>query len=111
MEVKSKSNKEENVLKYVGPSSLKEIEARLLEIAHEKPMRIHNLRENYSGSTEDVIEGIDIAYLDTEKLQLQLKRQFILDERNGWKAETLRYIATIVVSVITAYLVFILATE
>ena len=76
-----------------------------MEIEHEKPMRIHDAKENYSGSIDDEIEADDIKYLDVEKTQLQLKRQFILDQRHSWKVEALRYVATIVVSVITAYLV------
>lgn len=105
MEVKPKPN-EENVLKYTGPTSLNDIEARLLEIEHEKPMRIYNARENYSGSIDDEIEADDIGYLDVEKTQLQLKRQFILDERNGWKAKSVwNVVVPIIVSVITAYLV------
>lgn len=105
MEIKEKS-KTENVLKYDGPTSLKKIEARLLEIEHEKPMRIHNAKENYSGSIDDEIEADDIGYLDVEKAQLQLKRQFILDERNSWKAKSVwNVVVPIIASVITAYLV------
>jgi len=103
------NEKKENVLKYDGPTSLKKIEERLLEIEHEKPMRIHNARENYSGSIKDEIEADDIAYLNVEKTQLQLKRQFILDERNSWKAKSIwNVVVPIVVSVITAYLVSVL---
>lgn len=98
--------KKENVLKYTGPTSLKGIEDRLLEIEHEKPMRIHNARENYSGSIDDEIEADDIGHLGVEKTRLQLKRQFILDERNGWKAKSVwNVVVPIIVSVITAYLV------
>src|SRR3989344_8705280 len=101
--------KKENVLKYAGPTSLKKIEERLLEIEHEKPMRIHNAKENYSGGIDDEIEADDIEYLDVEKTQLQLKRQFILDERNGWKAKSIwNVIVPIIVSIITAYVVFVL---
>jgi len=108
MEMKPKSN-EENVLKYTGPSSLTDIEARLLEIEHEKPMRLHNAKENYSGTVDDIIEADDITYLDVEKAQLQLKRQFILDERNGWKAKSVWTVAVpIIVSIITAYVVSVL---
>lgn len=97
---------EENILKFTRHTSLKKIEARLLEIEHEKPMRIHNAKENYSGSIDDEIEAGDIRYLDVEKTQLQLKRQFILDKRNGWKAKSVwNVIVPIIVSVITTYLV------
>ena len=103
------NEKKENVLKYAGPTSLKKIEERLLEIEHEKPMRIHNAKENYSGGIDDEIEADDIEYLDVEKTQLQLKRQFILDERNGWKAKSIwNVIVPIIVSIITAYVVFVL---
>ena len=105
MEIKQKQN-EKNVLKYDGPTSLKKIEERLLEIEHEKPMRIRNAEENYFGSIDDEIEADDIKYLDVEKTRLQLKRQFILDGRNGWKAKGVwNIVVPIVVSVITAYLV------
>ena len=97
---------EQNAFKYTGYSSMKKIEERLLEIEREKPMRIYHARENYSGSMEDEIEADDIKYLGVEKTQLQLKRQFILDRRNGWKAKGIWDIALpIVASVITAYLV------
>src|SRR3989344_1573536 len=94
---KTRENKEsmtneekENVFKYSGPSSLKDIEARLLEL-------------------DDEIEADDIAYLDIEKTQLQLKRQFILDERNSWKAKSVwNVVIPIAVSIITAYLVSVL---
>ena len=103
------NEKKENVLKYDGPTSLKKIEARLLEIEHEKPMRIHNAKENYSGGIEDEIEADDIEYLDVEKTRLQLKRQFILDERNSWKAKSVwNVIVPIIVSIITAFVVSVL---
>jgi hypothetical protein len=93
--------KAENILEYKGPSSLEQIEKRLLEIEHEKPMRIHNMNENYPGDEEAEIENNEIAYLDVEKAQLNLKRQFILDERNGWKARVIwSILVPIVVSVI-----------
>lgn len=96
----------ENLLRYRGPCSLQDIEVRLLEIEHEIPMRINNARESFTDSIENDIESDAIAYLDVEKAQLQLKRQFILDERNGWKAKSLwNIVVPIIVSVITAYLV------
>lgn len=95
-----------DILKYTGPTSLREIEDRLLEIEHEKPMRIHNASEDYSGSFEDEIEADEISYLDVEKKQLQFKRQFILDQRNDWKSKSFwSVIIPIIVSVTTAYLV------
>lgn len=101
--------KKENVLKYTGPTSLKGIEDRLLEIDHEKPMRIHNAGENYSGSINDEIEGDAIEHLDVEKNQLQRKLQSILDERNGWKAKSVwNVVVPIIVSIITAYVVSML---
>lgn len=105
MEIKPKPN-EENALKYVGPTSLKDIETRLLEIEHEKPMRIHNAKENYSGSMVDDIEFDDIAYLDVEKSQLQLRRQFILDKRGDWKPKIIwDVLVPIMVAVATTYIV------
>jgi len=98
--------KKENVLKYTGPTSLRGIENRLLEIEHEKPMRIHNMKEDSLGFDEAEIESMDISYLDVERKKLQLKRQFILDGRGGWKAKGFWNVAVpIIVSVITAYLV------
>lgn len=98
-------------MKYTGPTSLKAIEERLLEIEHEKPMRIHNSKENYSGSIEDEIEAADIDYLDVEKAQLQLKRQFILDNRSSWLAKSIwNVIVPIVVSIITTYIISVLIT-
>lgn len=95
----------ENMFKYTGPILLKDIEARLLEIEHEKPMRIH-IAEEYYSTINDKIKADEIAYLDVEKTKLQLKRQFILDERNGWKAKSIWNIAVpIIVSIITAYIV------
>ncbi|OHA44245.1 MAG: hypothetical protein A3G04_01770 [Candidatus Taylorbacteria bacterium RIFCSPLOWO2_12_FULL_44_9] len=103
------NEEKENVFKYSGPSSLKDIEARLLELDAEKSARIHNAKEDYSGSIDDEIEADDIAYLDIEKTQLQLKRQFILDERNSWKAKSVwNVVIPIAVSIITAYLVSVL---
>ncbi len=94
--------------KYEGPISLKKIEERLLEIELEKPCRIYDLHEQYHGSDEDALEEERIAELDIEKTRLQLKRQFMLDGRNNWKAKSLWDIAVpIVVAVITAYLVSI----
>jgi len=99
------STNEENVLKYTGPSSLDGIEKRLLEIEHEKPMRIHNASENYTWSIEDEIGVDNIAYLDVEKAQLQLKRQFILDRRSSWMAKIIwDVIIPIVLAIITAYI-------
>ena len=91
---------------HIEPYSLRDIEKRLLEIEEEKPRRIHNAKEDYSGSWGDIMEADEIAYLDVEKVILQMKRQFILDEREGWKARaTWSIIVPIVVAIITAYLV------
>lgn len=90
------------MLKYNKPTSLKKIENRLLEIEHEKPMCIHDSEENYSGSIEDEIEAENIKYLDIEKAQLQLKRQFILDKRNNWMTKSIwNIVVPIAVSIIT----------
>lgn len=106
------NKKEEKAFKYTGPSSLKDIEERLLEIEVEKPARIHNATENYSEDIDAVIEVQDIKALDDEKSQLQLKRQFILDNRHGWKARVFwSIIAPIIVAIITAYLVSTLIAE
>lgn len=82
------------------------IEKRLLEIEEEKPRRIHNLSEDFSNSEDDYIEGLEIGWLDNEKALLQLKRQFILDRREGWKSRVIwNILVPIVVAVITAYIV------
>lgn len=47
--------------------SLEEIEKRLLGLEEEKPRRIHNAGEDYSGRIEDEIEALDIQLLDVEK--------------------------------------------
>ncbi|MCX6731814.1 MAG: hypothetical protein NTX55_02380 [Candidatus Parcubacteria bacterium] len=87
---------------------MQEIEKRLLEIEEEKPRRIHNASENYSGSWDDELETLDIAYLDVEKAILQMKRQFILDKRNNWRARVFwNIVIPIIVAIITAYLVSI----
>ena len=92
--------------KHIEPRSLQEIEKRLLEIEKEKPRRIHNASENYSESWEDEIEALDIAYLDVEKATLQMKRQFILDKRNAWKARVFwSIVVPIIVATVTAYFV------
>lgn len=100
---------EESVLKCDGPTSLKKIEERLLEIEHEKPMRMHNLGENFSAFAHEMegeIEADEIAYLDVEKTKLRLKREFILDSRSSWKAKTIWDVAVpIAVSIVTTYLV------
>ena len=46
--------------------SLEDIEKRLLEIEQERPIRVHNASENYSGSWEDELEAMDITQLDVE---------------------------------------------
>lgn len=93
---------------HIKPLSFQEIEKRLLEIEEEKPRRIHNAKENYSGSWDDELEALDIAYLDVEKATLQMKRQFILDRRNGWLAKMLwSIIVPIIAAIITAYIVSI----
>lgn len=92
--------------------SLKEIEKRLLEIEEEKPRRIHNARDNNPGGIEDEIEALDIQFLDIEKSQLQLKRQFILDRRDSWKYRVIwNIIAPVVVALVTAYAVASLNTR
>jgi len=86
--------------------TLETIEKRLLEIEEEKPRRIHNLSENFSNSDDDYVEGLEIGWLDNEKALLQLKRQFILDRREGWKSRVIwNILVPIVVAVITAYIV------
>lgn len=86
--------------------SLQEIEKRLLKIEEEKPIRIYNYYENYTESIDDEIEKSEIEWLDVEKTQLQLKRQFILDEREGWRARVFwNIVVPIIVATITAYLV------
>ncbi len=93
------------IIGYFKPYSLQETEKRLLEIEEEKPRRIHNLQENYSASIEDELEVINIANLDTDKITLQMKRQFILDRRNNWKARVFwSIVVPIIVTIITAYL-------
>ena len=68
---------------------LKNIEKRLLEIEQEKHI-------------------LEFDTTDAEKVSLQLKRQFILDARNGWKTKGIwDVVVPIAVSVITAYLVSI----
>ena len=97
----------ENLLKYKGPTSLKGVEERLLEIEYEKPMRIHNIEENFPRGNDIgyEIEIDSIAYLETEKSQLQLKRQFILDGRDSWKAKSVwNVIVPIIVSIVTTYI-------
>lgn len=100
----------ESPFTYTGPFSLREIEARLLEIDAEKSARIHNARENPSFDLEAIMEADEIKYLDVEKRQLHLKRQFILDNRNNWRTKTVWNIAVpIVISIITAYIISLLA--
>ena len=90
--------------------TLAQIEERLLVIEYEKPRRIHEASENYSGNWDDEIEANEIAYLDVEKAQLERKRQFILDRRNSWKAKLAwGLVIPIIVSIITAYIVSVLA--
>ncbi|MDZ4284421.1 MAG: hypothetical protein U1A28_01190 [Patescibacteria group bacterium] len=102
MEIESK---EQNIFKYKGPASLKAIEERLLEIEHEKPYRIFNLKEYYSASIEDFIEGEDIEFLNVQKTQLQLKRQIILDQRESWLPKTIwSFLVPIVLAIIAAYI-------
>ena len=108
----TKIKNQENPLKYSGPTSLKKIETRLLEIEHEKPMRIYNLEQENTGSDEDMEEAENIDYLDVEKNKLQLKRQFILGRRDNWKAKSLwNVIVPIIVSIITAYMVFLVLNK
>lgn len=88
-------------------SSLNSIEERLLEIEEEKPRRIHNLEENFTGDIMDHLdEEFEIRYLDIEKSQLLLKRQFLLDKRGDWKRKILWDVfVPIVVASITTYIV------
>jgi hypothetical protein len=91
---------------FATDESLAAIEKRLLEIEEEKPRRIHNLSESYSNSNEDIIEGMDIQWLDTEKAILQLKRRFILDRRESWKSKAVwNVFVPILVATITALIV------
>jgi len=86
--------------------SLDEIEARLLEIEEEKPRRIHNGSENYTASWEDELEALEIAHLDVEKAVLQMRRQFILDNREGWKSKAIwNILVPIIVAILTTYIV------
>lgn len=86
-------------------NKLKKIEKRLLEIEEEKQRRLYNLKEDYSGSYNDDIEAEDIKYLDIEKGQLQLERQFILDSRNGWKSRMFWNVAVpVLVTITTLYI-------
>ena len=92
----------ESVFKYTGPSSLKDIEKRLLEIDTEKAARIHNIEEDFSSDIEMYMEADDIKYLDIEKTQLQLARQFILDKRESWLSKIIfSFITPITVAIIT----------
>lgn len=101
-----KKEKEVSPFTYDRPSSLREIENRLLEIDAEKSARTHNLYENYSLSDEDDIEVENIAFLEIEKSRLKLKRQFILDARSSWKAKGLwNVLVPIIISIVTAYFV------
>ena len=89
------------------PNNLADIEKRLIEIVDEKPTRIYNLNESFSGDMTDHRDEEDaIAYLDTERDKLQIKRQFLLDRRNSWK---MRFFWDILVPIflsgVTAYLV------
>jgi len=43
------------------------------------------LQQNRSGGVSDYLEEIGIDELDVEREELIIKRQEILDERNGWK--------------------------
>lgn len=91
---------------FSSADSLEAIEKRLLEIEEEKPRRIHNLSENFSNSEDDYIEGLEIGWLDDEKALLQLKRQFILDRREGWKSRILwNVVVPVVVAIITTHVV------
>ena len=94
------------LLEYVGPQTLESIQSRLLEIQEERPRRLHNLKENYSSSIEDEMEAMDISFLDVEQAKLEMKRQFILDRREGWKAKVVwNIVVPIFLAIITAYFV------
>jgi len=89
--------------------NLTSIEKRLLEIDEEKSDRTFILKESYTGSFEDYMEKDAIAQLDIEKAKLQLKRQFILDRRNNWKARVFwSIVAPIIVATLVAYLTSII---
>ncbi|MCB9798567.1 hypothetical protein H6758_02485 [Candidatus Nomurabacteria bacterium] len=89
------------------PKSLKKVELRLLEIEEEKPRRIHNLQETFAGDYIDrIMEEGEIKYLDTEKAQLLLQRQFLIDKRNDWKRKILwDILVPLIVATATSYLV------
>jgi len=94
----------------IKQKTLEEIENRLLEIEIEKPRRLYELKEDYTGSDGDEIEALNIDYLDTEKTRLEMKRRFILDKRYGWKAKTFwsivaPIIVAVVITIITNYLI------
>jgi hypothetical protein len=99
-----------NILDKAHPlGELETIEKRLLEIDGEREAREHNLHENFSGSVDDEMEAYDIKHLDIEKSQLELRRQFILDKREGWKQRVVwDLLVPIVVAIIAAYLTVIL---
>lgn len=92
--------------------TLAQIEERLLVIEYEKPRRIHNAQENPSGDEWDqIMEADEIAHLDVEKAQLQLKRQFIIDRRESWLPKTIwNLIVPIIAAIITAYITAALVT-
>ena len=86
--------------------TLTQIEEELIVIEEEKHRRIHNAKEDYSGSLDDMMEADEIDYLDVKKAKLKLMRQFILDKRHNWKTRIFwGIIAPIIVATITAYLV------
>jgi hypothetical protein len=106
--LKNQLNKE-STYKYTGPSSLKSVEGRLLEIDAEKSARIHNIKDLSPNSIEIIEEVNGIKYLDVEKSQLQLKYQFILNRRESWLPRTAwSFFVPIVASIITAYITTIL---
>ena len=99
----------ESIFKYTRPFALKEIEERLLEIDAEKSARSYGAAKNIIQAIKD---GDDIKYLDVEKTRLQLKRQFILDRRNSWKAKSIwDVVVPIIVSIITAYVISVLVKQ
>jgi hypothetical protein len=94
-----------NILDKIYPSgALKTIEKRLLEIDEEREIREHNFHENFSGSSDDEIEFDEIKHLNTEQSQLELKRRFILDRREGWRQRIVwNLLVPITVAIIAAY--------
>ncbi|MDP2704118.1 MAG: hypothetical protein Q8P01_02755 [bacterium] len=78
--------------------TLEHIEERLIIIEEEK---VEHAPHPYSLQT--LADKNKIINLEKERAKLQLKRQFILDKRNNWKAKLLwSFIIPVVVSMIVS---------